>query len=74
MLINSISLQLSRLLTHGAAILDFEVVVGEGLPTFRVGNPTSGCVPFEIFDWELGNSDFPVQMECTIGFKVQVTI
>ncbi len=41
---------------HEAAILDFEVGVGEVLPTFRVGNPTSGGVPVEISDKELGNS------------------
>ncbi len=43
-----------------AAILDFEVGVGEG-------PPTSGGVPVRISDWELGNSDFWVQMEHTIA-------
>ncbi len=57
-LINSTLLQLSRMLMHGAAILDFEVRVGEVLPTFRVAKPTSGGIPVEISNWELGNSDF----------------
>ncbi len=55
------------MLMHGAAILDFEVGVGEVLPTFWVGNLTLGGVPFEISDWELRNSDFRVQMELTIS-------
>lgn len=62
MLINSILLWLSVRLMSGAAIVDFEVEDGEVCPTFRVGNPTSGRVPVEISDWELGNSDFLVQM------------
>ncbi len=55
------------MLMHGAAILDFEVRVGEALPTFRVGNPTSGGALVEISDRELGNSDSPLQMERTIN-------
>ncbi len=54
------------MLMHGAGILDFEVGVGEVLPTLQVGNPTAGGIPVEISDWELGNSDFRVQMERTI--------
>ncbi len=54
------------MLMHGAAILDFEVGVGEGLPAF--GNPTSGGVPVEISDWELRNSDFWVQTEALGAF------
>ncbi len=53
------------MLMHGAAMLDFEVGVDEVLPTFQVGNPTSGGAPVKIFNWELGNSDFRVQMERT---------
>ncbi len=59
------------MLMHGTAILDFEVGVGEGPSTFRVGNPTSGGVPVQIFDWVLGNSDFRVQMERTITAELQ---
>ena len=66
MLINSILLQLSLLLMHEAAILDAKVGVGGVHPTFRFGNTTSGSVPVEIFNWELGMSDFPVEMERTI--------
>ncbi len=51
------------MLMHGAAILDFEVGVGEVLPTFQVGNLTSGGVPAVISDWEVGISKFPVAIE-----------
>lgn len=57
--INSISLQLSLLLTCRAAILDFEV--GEVLLIFRVGNPTPAGVPVEISDRVVGTSNFSVQ-------------
>lgn len=40
-IISSILLQLLLLLMHRAAILDFEVVGGEVLLTFGVGNETS---------------------------------
>ena len=46
------------LLMHGTIILDFEVMAGGVHLTFRVGDPTSGGVPVEIYDLELGNSDF----------------
>ena len=41
---------------YGAAVLDFEVRVGDVHPTFGVVNPTSGSVLVEISNWELGNS------------------
>lgn len=47
--------------------MDVEVGDGKVRPTFRVGNLTSGVIPFEICDWELGKSDFPVQMERNIS-------
>lgn len=55
--------QLSQLLTLGAAILDFEVRVGEIPPSFQVRNPTG--VPVKISKWDVRNSDFPVQMKQT---------
>ncbi len=39
------SLQLSPLPEHGAAMLDFQVALGEVFSTIRVGKPTSGGVP-----------------------------
>jgi len=47
---------------RGAAILDFEVGVVEILQTFRVGYPNSGAVPVAMSHWELGKSDFRVQI------------
>lgn len=47
---------------HRASILDFEV----GLVTFRIGKPTLVGVPVDIYDCELWNSKFLVQMERTI--------
>lgn len=44
------------MMTRGAAMLDFEVGVGEVPPTFRVENPILGGVPGNI-------SDIPVQMQ-----------
>lgn len=35
---------------------------GEDCPTFRLGIPTSGCIPVENFYSELRNPDFAVQM------------
>ncbi len=52
-LINRTLLQLSRMWMHGASAADFEVRVGEVLPTFRVGNPTAGGAPVEISNGEL---------------------
>ena len=51
---------------HGAAILDFEDVVDEVLMTFLVGNPASGGVPVETSNWEIRNSNLPVQLEHTM--------
>ncbi len=40
------------MLMHGAAILDFEVGVGEVFPTFRVGNPTENSeIQTSEFKW-----------------------
>ncbi len=61
------------MLMRGAAILDFEVRVGEVLPTVRLVNPTSGGVPVEISDWKLRNSDFRVQMEHTISHYAKLS-
>ena len=52
--------------TPGAAIFDCQLGGGEDSPTFRLGIPTSGGVPVEISHSELGNPDFPVQLERTI--------
>lgn len=43
--------------------MDFEVKVGEVLLKVRVRNPTSGGVPIEISNLELGKFDFPVEVE-----------
>lgn len=53
------------LFIYGAAILDFELRVGEVLLTFLAGNPTSRSIPTDISDRGLGNLDFPVQTERT---------
>ncbi len=54
------------MLMHGAAILDFEVGVGEVLPTFRAGNPTSGAFRLKFLT---GNSEIP-----TSEFKENVPL
>lgn len=48
------------MLMCGAAIMDFEVGVGEVCVTFRVKNPISGGVSVEISDWEIPAS----QLKC----------
>lgn len=58
MLINKLVLQLSLLMMHRAAILDFEVKVGEVFKTSLVGNVTSVAVPVQISNRKLGNSNF----------------
>lgn len=55
-----------------AAILDFGIKIDEVPPNFRVVT-SSGSVPVEISSWDLGNPDFPVQMECTISNTLIVT-
>lgn len=61
-------LQLSQPLIHRTAILDFEVEADEACPTF-----ISGCVQVETAGGELGNVDFPVQMEHTLTYVTLVT-
>ena len=39
---------------RGAYVLDFEVVTGEVCLSIWVRNLTSGGIPIEIADWELG--------------------
>lgn len=59
------------MLICGAAILDFfNVGFGKISSTYWVRNPTSGGDPVDIFNWELGNCDFPIQLECTINHMV----
>lgn len=65
-LINSRNYSFYLLLIHGAAILNHGVGGSAVVPTFRVGNPTSGGVQVESSNWELGNSDFLCQMQRTI--------
>lgn len=48
---------------HRAAILGFEIRSG----TFCFVNPTSEEIAIAISNWELGHSDFPVQIEATIS-------
>lgn len=52
-LMNRIKLQLSLTVQAGDAMLDLYLWVGEDLPSFRVGNPTSGAVPADISVWEI---------------------
>ena len=51
----------------GAAILDFEVVVGELPLTLGVRHPNSNGVPGEISGKEVRKSDFPDKTERTIS-------
>lgn len=48
-----------------AAILDFEIKVGEGFVTFQFANQTSGTVPAAISDWKLINSNFSAEVDGT---------
>lgn len=50
------------MLMNKAAILGFELGRSLVPPTFQAGNPTSGSVPVDISNQELGNSDFSVQI------------
>ncbi len=55
------------LLMHRAAILDFKLKVNEDPLIFRDGGLTSGIVPDDIPDWELGNSD-----SCKLSYLLQL--
>ncbi len=49
-------------------MLDFDLRLTEVPPSVPVGFLTSGGVPDDVSDCELGNSDFRDQMEPTINF------
>ncbi len=51
-------------------MLDFELGLTEVPPSFPVRFPTSGGIPDDVSDCELGNSDFRYQMERTISVHV----
>ncbi len=54
------------LLIHGVAILDFELEVTEVPLSFQVGVLTSGGVPDDVSNCELGSSDLLDQLESII--------
>lgn len=61
-------IQLLLLFMRRTATLDSEVGVNEVCQSLRDGtlDANLGGIPVEISDYDLGNSDFPVQMEGTI--------
>ena len=64
-------LQILPVLTHGAAILDFQLGVPEGSTSFQDGVPTSGGVDNDTSEWNLGNSNFQqLCCTCTHGLTV----
>ncbi len=55
-------------------MLDFDLDLTEVSPSFPVGILTSGGIPDDVSDCELGNSNFRDQTERTISVKLSVAV